>query len=72
MQVKICGFSSAYAFESSRLAHLVILSGAEIREPVVTHGSFIMNEQSQIETTFARFRMAEMGHLAPLSEIERD
>jgi redox-sensitive bicupin YhaK (pirin superfamily) len=47
-------------------AHLLVLSGAEIREPVVTAGPFIMNEPAQIEDATARYRRGEMGHLAPL------
>jgi len=53
-------------FESSRPAHFVILSGAEIREPVVSQGPFIMSEHSQIEAAFARYRAGKMGHLLPL------
>ena len=51
---------------ASQPAHLLVLSGAEIREPVVTAGPFIMNEPSQIENAAARYRRGEMGHLAPL------
>lgn len=49
-------------------SHFLILAGAEIGEPVVTQGPFIMNESSQIEDAFARYRKGAMGHLAPLSE----
>lgn len=55
-------------FEGSRPAHFVILSGAEIREPVVAHGPFIMNERSQIDAAFARYQTGKMGHLAPVSD----
>jgi redox-sensitive bicupin YhaK (pirin superfamily) len=47
-------------------AHFLILSGAEILEPVLLDGPFIMNERSQIERAIARFRAGEMGDLAPL------
>jgi redox-sensitive bicupin YhaK (pirin superfamily) len=47
-------------------SHFLVLSGAEIREPVVAKGPFIMNESSQIEAAVARYRAGEMGHLAPL------
>ena len=47
-------------------SHLLILSGPEIREPVVSEGPFIMNSQSQIEDAVARYRRGAMGHLAPL------
>ena len=49
-------------------AHLVLLSGIEIRDPIVADGPFIMNEQSQLESAVSRYRAGEMGHLAPLSE----
>ena len=49
-------------------AHLLIFSGAPIREPVVFNGQFMMNEPSQIEAAAARYRAGEMGHLPPLSD----
>ena len=52
--------------EASRPVHLLVLSGAEICEPVVTAGPFIMNEPSQIDDAAARYQRGEMGHLAPL------
>jgi hypothetical protein len=55
------------AFEAIHPTHLLILSGAEIREPVLVDGPFIMNERSQIETAMTRFRTGEMGDLAPLA-----
>lgn len=55
-------------FEAVRPAHLLVLSGAEIREPVVVHGPFIMNESSQINAALARYRAGAMGHLAPFSQ----
>jgi len=47
-------------------AHVVILAGAEIREPVVVDGPFIMNDHSQIEAAIARYRGGSMGRLEPL------
>jgi hypothetical protein len=55
-------------FEALPPSHFLILSGAEIREPVVTQGPFIMNEPTQIEAVVARYRMGAMGHLAPFPE----
>jgi len=49
-------------------AHLLILSGAEICEPVVAGGPFIMNNQAQIDAAFARYRAGAMGHLAAQEE----
>lgn len=62
------GSGGRLMFESSRPAQLLILSGAEIREPVLVDGSFIMNEPSQIEAAFARYGTGGMGCLPPLSE----
>jgi redox-sensitive bicupin YhaK (pirin superfamily) len=45
----------------------LLLSGAELHEPVVEDGPFIMNDQSQIEAA-AAYRAGEMGYLAPLSD----
>jgi len=42
------------------------LSGAEIREPVVVDGPFIMNDRSQIDAVAARYRAGAMGALAAL------
>ena len=61
------GSGGHVTFEASDRAHFLILSGAEIGEPVVVDGPFIMNDQSQIEAAAARYRAGEMGHLAPLS-----
>ena len=46
-------------------AHLLILSGRRIDEPVVFRGPFAMNTQQQIADAFARFESGSMGHLAP-------
>ena len=53
---------------ASSLARFVVLVGAEISEPVVSRGPFIMNEQSQIDSAFARYRRGDMGRLAPRSQ----
>ena len=55
-------------FGSPDGARFLILSGADIREPVVTNGPFIMNDASQIDAALARYRAGTMGRLAPLSE----
>ena len=48
------GSGGHVTFAASDPAHFLILSGAEIREPVVVDGNFIN-------------RAGAMGHLAPLS-----
>lgn len=54
-------------FEAVRPSHVIILSGAEIYEPVVSEGPFIMNDQSQIAAAGARYQAGQMGSLAPLA-----
>lgn len=48
-------------------SRLVILSGAELHDPIVQQGPFIMNDGSQIQAAVARYRAGEMGHLESLS-----
>lgn len=62
------GSGGRVRFEAEQPAHFLLLSGAEIREPVLAQGPFIMNERSQIEAAVARYRTGAMGHLAPLAE----
>jgi redox-sensitive bicupin YhaK (pirin superfamily) len=66
--IAVYGGSGKAMFNSLQPAHLLILSGESIREPVVVDGPFIMNEYSQIEAAAARFRAGAMGQLAPLAE----
>lgn len=60
------GGGGRVTFEASRPAHFLVLSGAEIREPVFSHGPFIMNDRTQVEAAFARYRAGAMGSLEPL------
>jgi redox-sensitive bicupin YhaK (pirin superfamily) len=62
------GDGGRVTFEAFHAAHFLILSGAEIREPVLVDGPFIMNERSQVEAAVARYRAGGRGHLAPLSD----
>ena len=61
------GHGGLVTFEALPRSHFLVLSGAEIREPVVGHGPFIMNDPLQIEEAGIRYRTGAMGHLAPLS-----
>jgi len=54
--------------EAAERAHLLVLSGAQIREPVVTEGPFIMNQPSQVRAAVTRYRTGAMGQLAPLAD----
>jgi redox-sensitive bicupin YhaK (pirin superfamily) len=46
-------------------AQVLLLGGAELRDPVVASGPFIMNDQAQIDDAVARYRAGRMGHLTP-------
>lgn len=59
------GMHECVTLQAGQPVHLILLCGAEIREPVVQHGPFIMNERSQIEAAVARYEAGQMGHLAP-------
>ena len=50
-------------FEAAHPAHFVVLSGAQIREPVVADGPFVMNNRSQIEAAARRYAAGEMGQI---------
>lgn len=44
----------------------LILDGIALNEPIVTHGPFIMNDRSQIQSAIARFESGAMGYLSPV------
>lgn len=58
------GDGASVLIKAGEAAQLLVLSGAEIREPVVSWGPFIMNDQAQIDEAFARYRAGRMGQLA--------
>ena len=62
--------SGRVSLHAIRPAHLLILQGAEIREPLLEYGGFIMSEQWQVEAAATRYRNGEMGHLEPISKAE--
>lgn len=64
--VALRGGDASVTLQAIVPAQLLVLSGAEISEPVVAEGSFIMNEQAQIEAAIRRHRAGEMGQLEPL------
>ena len=65
-QAVAVGGAGSATLRASGDSRLVLLSGAEIREPVVAHGPFIMNDRTQVEAAGARYRSGAMGRLAPL------
>jgi hypothetical protein len=62
------GDGGPVSFEALPPSHFLIVSGAEIRDPVISEGPFIMNDRSQIEDAVARYRSGAMGDLPPLSD----
>lgn len=46
---------------------LLFLSGADLHEPVVARGPFVMNDDSQIADSVARYEGGAMGHLGALA-----
>ena len=58
------GDGTSVLLKAGEAAYVLVLSGAEIREPVVAWGPFIMNDQAQIDEAFARYRAGRMGQLA--------
>ncbi len=65
--LELSGGGGTVTLAADAHAHVVILSGAEIRERVVVDGPFIMNDVSQMQDAFARYEAGRMGHLAPFS-----
>jgi len=62
--------SGRVSLQAIRPTHLLILLGAEIHEPLVEYGGFIMNDRSQVVATIERFQSGQMGHLEPISKTE--
>jgi redox-sensitive bicupin YhaK (pirin superfamily) len=64
--VGLYGGGGRVLLEAAEGAHVLLLAGAELREPVLAEGPFIMCERSQIEAAFARYRSGAMGRLTRL------
>lgn len=58
------GGGTPMRLETDESAHLVILAGAQIREPLVIQGPFMMNTQAQIDDAIRRYRSGDMGRLS--------
>ncbi len=52
------------SIESLDESHFIFLSGRSCREPMVTHGGFVMNTQAEIAEAIRRYQTGEMGALA--------
>ena len=66
--VAISGTDTRVTLQAKTPAHLLYLSGTDLREPVYSHGPFVMNDRSQTDDAMARYRAGAMGHLTPLSK----
>lgn len=53
----------AIALSSAAGAHLLILAGQPLNEPVVGHGPFVMNSRAEIQQAFEEFQSGKMGAL---------
>jgi redox-sensitive bicupin YhaK (pirin superfamily) len=49
-------------------AQVVLLAGRPLREPVISHGPFVMNNEEQIAQAFERYRAGDMGTLTPVED----
>lgn len=56
---------SEILLESRESAHLIILSGKALNEPVVVGGGFILSSEQDISAATQRFESGRMGHLDP-------
>jgi redox-sensitive bicupin YhaK (pirin superfamily) len=61
--VAMAGDGANITLVADEPAHMVVLSAPEVREPVVTWGPFIMNDEAQIDDAIARYRAGRMGQL---------
>ena len=66
--VALYGDTGRASIEAHHPAHVIILSGAEIRESVVVNGPFMMNNRSQIDGAVAGYQTGQMGNLGPASD----
>ena len=64
--IALHGGGGCVNFVATAPSHVVIMSGAEIREPVVIDGPFIMTNPEQIAAARARYGSGRMGRLSSL------
>ena len=64
--VAIRGGGARVTIDALEPAQILVLDGAEIVEPIVAEGPFIMSDSAQIRDAISRFQSGAMGQLAPL------
>jgi redox-sensitive bicupin YhaK (pirin superfamily) len=52
-----------FRLDSTNGAHLIVLSGEPIDEPVFGYGPFVMNSEEEIRQAIADYQSGKMGHL---------
>ena len=52
-----------FRIEAEGAAHVILLSGEPIDEPIVGYGPFVMNTEDEIRQAMTDYRMGKMGHL---------
>ncbi len=52
-----------FTIEASEKAIVLIMSGEPINEPIVAHGPFVMNTQTQIMQAYADMNRGRFGFL---------
>lgn len=62
--------SAVLQITASGEAHLLLLSGVDPQEPVVVHGSFIMNDPAGLHAAYSRYVEGKMGRLNPLTAAQ--
>ena len=60
-----CNADGRLTVSAREPSRFLVLAGADIREPVVSQGPFIMNDYQQIVAAVSRYEAGAMGRLAP-------
>jgi len=62
------GDGGTVALKTTRDARLFVLSAADLREPMLSNGPFVMSDSQRLAAATARFRAGEMGALEALAK----